>query len=83
MATKTISITEDAYKLLASLRKRERESFSEVIIDNLGSKNKLKELYGILSNKAGDHLEENILEVRKKDQINTKKRIKEIEKELN
>lgn len=82
MATKNISITENAYNLLASLRKRERESFSEIIIENLGSKNKLKELHGILSDKAGVQLEKNVLEMRKKDREHTKKRIKEIEKEL-
>jgi predicted CopG family antitoxin len=82
MSTKTITITENAYRLLAGLRKREKESFSEVITENFGSKNKLKELHGILAGKTGEQLEKNIIKMRKKDKEHTKKRIKEIEKEL-
>ncbi|MBI5804277.1 antitoxin [Candidatus Pacearchaeota archaeon] len=82
MATKTISITEEAYKILASLRNRERESFSEIITDNLGSKNKLKELHGILSKEAGESLEKNIIEMRKVHRIMQKKKTRKILKEL-
>ena len=67
MATKNISITEKVYKLLANLRKKERESFSEIIVENFGGKNKLKELHWILSKEAGENLEKNILEMRKRD----------------
>ena len=62
MATKTISITEEAYKRLASLRK-ENESFSE-IINKVTGKARLRELHGILSGEAGEILEKSILEVR-------------------
>ncbi|MBS3099029.1 antitoxin VapB family protein [Candidatus Pacearchaeota archaeon] len=82
MATKTISITEEAYTILASLRNRERESFSEIITDNLGGKNKLKELHGILSKEAGESLEKNIIEMRKAHGRMQKKRTQKILKEL-
>ncbi|MBS3099003.1 hypothetical protein J4462_02220 [Candidatus Pacearchaeota archaeon] len=82
MATKTISITEEAYKILASLRNRERESFSEIIMDNLGSKNKLKELHGMLSKEAGESLEKNIIESREIHRRMQKKRTQKILKGL-
>ncbi len=73
MATKNISITEEAYKILASLRKREKESFSEVITNNL-QKNRLQEIYGILREKGGEEFEKSILDGRKKHADMRKKR---------
>ena len=50
MATKTISITEDAYEILKSW-KDENESFSQVIT-KFGAKNNLLKFAGILSAKS-------------------------------
>ena len=58
MATKTISITEDAYSRLAS-RKHEKESFSEVI-NRITNKTSLLDFAGLLSKEEADKLEEDI-----------------------
>ena len=76
MATKTISITEEAYRKLARL-KRENESFS-IVIERITGKAKLSELYGILSKHAGDKLEKSILEGRKIHGKTREKRHKEL-----
>ena len=73
MATKTISITEEAYKRLASLRNRERESFSEIIIKVTG-KDKLMDYFGVLSKNSSDILEGNIEKTRKLREKTEKKR---------
>lgn len=58
MGTKTISITEESYQRLES-RKKERESFSEVI-NRLTSKRSLTEFAGIFSKEGAKELGENI-----------------------
>ncbi len=58
MATKTISITEEAYERL-NRRKKERESFSEVI-NRLAGKQSLACFSGILSGKETSKLEAEI-----------------------
>jgi len=81
MATKNISITEEAYRRLASLRKG-NESFSEIITRTV-KKNDWRDYFGVLSKEAGDALEESI---RKRREIHNKERverIKRISKELN
>lgn len=62
MATKTISITEETYEMLASWKK-ENESFSEVI-KRLGSKPSLVRFAGMLSEKRATEMEESIKEGR-------------------
>jgi predicted CopG family antitoxin len=44
MATKTISITEEAYQKLKSLKSSEKESFSDVILKYYPSRRKLSEV---------------------------------------
>ena len=58
MATKTISITEDAYERLA-VRKEPTESFSDIILKMTG-KASLMELAGMLTNKEAGELRVNI-----------------------
>ena len=62
MASKTITISEDAYERLKSL-KEEDESFSDVI-NKLTRDRSLLEIAGILSEDEADELEENIKERR-------------------
>ena len=63
MATKTISITEEAYERLKT-RKAENESFTDVI-NRISGKRSLMELAGVLSKGEADKLEKNIKERRK------------------
>jgi predicted CopG family antitoxin len=62
MATKTISITEETYRMLASW-KRENESFSDVI-RRLGKKPSISAYAGILSKKRAVEMERDIQESR-------------------
>jgi len=80
MATKTISITEEAYKRLFNLR-RGKESFSEIIVRVTGRVN-LKDFFGILSKEAGEELEKNIMESRQRHRIQREKRIEDISRKL-
>ena len=54
MATKTISITEEAYERLRT-NKMENESFTDVI-NRITNKRSIMELAGILTNKEADEL---------------------------
>ncbi len=58
MATKNISITEEAYVRLASLRQG-KESFSE-IINRLTNKRRLLSFAGVLSQESANRIEEHI-----------------------
>ncbi len=58
MATKNISITEEAYRRLATLR-RANESFSE-IINQLTNKRRLLDFAGVLSEESADRIEKHI-----------------------
>jgi predicted CopG family antitoxin len=82
MATKTLTITEEAYRRLAKL-KRENESFS-IVIERLTGKNKtkLRDYFGILSKESGDELEKNIKEKRSKHKKSRKRRLNSIAEEL-
>ncbi|MEK6855004.1 MAG: antitoxin VapB family protein [Nanoarchaeota archaeon] len=80
MSTKTISITEEAYKRLANLRKS-NESFSE-IISRITGRVKLSDFHGILSKESADELEKNIKKLREEHNKSFIKRIKNIKKEF-
>ncbi len=78
MATKNISITEEAYNRLANLKKK-NESFSEIIIKVTGKAN-LRDFFGIISKKKADEVSNNIKksreENRKLSEIRYKKLIR-------
>lgn len=76
MATKTISITEDAYERLASIKEK-NESFSEVIARHF-PKRSLLELVGTLTNKEAEELKSRIKEGR----TLSRKRIEKIAEQL-
>lgn len=76
MGTKNISITEAAYRRLASM-KREHESFS-LVINRLTGTHSLLELAGSLSESAAKRLEKNIARVRKAQSSAQQERIKRI-----
>jgi predicted CopG family antitoxin len=65
MATKNISITLDAYKRLAALRKK-NESFSEIIMEITGKKD-IMNFFGCLSEDSADRIEKSIIKNRKRD----------------
>ena len=62
MATKTISITEEAYERLKT-KKKGNESFSEVIT-RITNKKSILDFAGILTNEEADHLKKTIAESR-------------------
>ncbi len=64
MATKTLTITEDAYERLAA-RKENNESFSEVIVRYF-PKHSLMEIAGILTHEEAGSLRRSIAESRKR-----------------
>lgn len=76
MATKNISITEEAYDRLANLRKK-NESFSEIIIEITGNAN-LMDFFGVLSEESGKRLEKTIKIMREKEKKIQVKKIREI-----
>ena len=76
MATKTISITEEAYDRLSSLRK-DSESFSK-IIERMTNKVDILDYAGILSEEEAARLEKSIYKTRKKSGL----RMKEIREEF-
>ena len=78
MATKNISISEDAYRRLESL-KLPNESFS-IVITRLTGKHSLNDLFGVLSKNEADRLEKNTERVRNeraKADRNRSRRLKE------
>ncbi len=81
MATKNISLTEEAYRRLRSLGK-ENESFSEIVIRITHAKRpSLSEFFGVLSKESGEKLEKAIEEGRKEHRELSEKRHKRFMKE--
>ena len=78
MATKNISITEEAYRKLANLRKG-NESFSEIIM-NVTKKGNWRKYFGILSEEKANILEKSISEGRKRHAEQHAQRSKELKK---
>jgi predicted CopG family antitoxin len=73
MATKTISISEEAYSILKG-RKADTESFSEAIV-RLTGKKKLASFFGALSRESADALEKEIMSSRKRHRVEHTKRV--------
>ena len=79
MATKTITVTEKAYRTLAAM-KAKNESFSQTIL-RVGKKRFFGDFFGILKGDAGDRLEKAVKERRKENnRLHQKKMQKIIEK---
>ena len=64
MATKTVTITEEAYNLLKSVKK-DSESFTDAIV-RVAKKDSLLKLVGILSTGEAERMREHIKDARKK-----------------
>ncbi len=76
MAVKTITVTEDAYEALKSL-KTSNESFSKTILRVAGRRS-LKEFVGVLSEESANRLEGAIKEMRRRHSEAHRKRMKKI-----
>ena len=75
MATKTLSIMEDAYRLLLA-RKRDKESFSDVIRRELSLKGHIAEGAGVWSTMSDEEFQR-FEDIRRKAKSTTRKRIME------
>lgn len=80
MATKNISITEEAYDRLATLR-RDSESFSE-IIKRITHAREIMQFAGILSEDSADSLAEHVAQLRTKYNKNLKGRIRKLRTQM-
>ena len=80
MAVKTITVTEDAYEALKSL-KGENESFTETIL-RVAKKKSLWDFVGVLSEESAERMEREIREARRRHAITRKARIERIVKAL-
>ena len=76
MATKTISITEEAYERL-KMQKAPRESFTDVI-NRISGKRSIMELAGILSNAEAEQMKKHIQDMRAR----SRKRMEKIREQL-
>lgn len=76
MGTKTITIMDDAYRLLSD-NKLENESFSEEVRRILSKKKarKLSDFFGILSEKEGEGMMKTLKKIRKEQMRLTKERL--------
>lgn len=80
MATKTISLSEDAYERLKNM-KRENESFSDVV-RRLCTPIKLRDFYGVLSPESAASLENTIEEARRTHREERERRMERMKREL-
>ncbi|MBI2580290.1 antitoxin VapB family protein [Candidatus Woesearchaeota archaeon] len=64
MATKTITVTENAYEAVKSLKERS-ESFSELFL-RITKRKPLSSFFGVLGKESGEKLELAVKELRKK-----------------
>lgn len=69
MATKTISLDEDAYNRLKNLKKGD-ESFSD-IVKRIADEKSLLEVSGILSEEEAEELRKNVEELRERTRTET------------
>ncbi len=77
MATKTITITEEAYERLA-MKKEINDSFSDVI-NKITGRTSIFDLVGILSSKEADEMKTNIKELRKRARRQVEKTVSELQ----
>lgn len=80
MATKTITVTKEAYEILKSMKSK-NESFSETIL-RIAKRKPLSSFYGVLRAESGKRLEKTIVENRKISAKLHKERLKRISSEL-
>ncbi|MBI5797790.1 antitoxin VapB family protein [Candidatus Woesearchaeota archaeon] len=80
MATKTITVTVEAYKALAAM-KQKNESFSQTIL-RVGKRRPLSDFFGILSKDEGEELKRNVELARRNRISSRKKRIEKITRAL-
>lgn len=71
MATKTITITEEAYNLLKNM-KEDRESFTDAVV-RVAKRDSLSKLVGILSNEEAEKMRKHIRDSRKRMNARVKK----------
>lgn len=80
MATKTISLSEDAYERLKA-EKKENESFSDTV-SRITTPVKLSDFHGILSREAADELRDAVEEHRKRHTEEHEERVERIKERL-
>lgn len=76
MATKTITITTEAYEKLASM-KVAKESFSDVI-NRITGKSSILKLAGVLSNQEAKEMKKHIAEIRKISEEEMEEKLKKL-----
>jgi predicted CopG family antitoxin len=80
MSTKTVSLSEDAYKRLKSL-KEDNESFSDVV-RKVTKSSRISKFHGVLSEEKANEIEEKIHEHRERNREKHSDRVEEIADDL-
>ena len=80
MTVKTITVTEDAYEALKSLKESD-ESFSKTIL-RVAAKKSLRDFVGVISKESAGRIEHAIKETRKENTVRHRKRMDRIVREL-